>query len=188
MAKSSSKANTSGQGPRGSGPSRAKPMVKKPGFGVNPGGMGKPGKATSGGGAQSNKYTKVPTVGGPPKTRVVSPDAVSNIGRQVGNHAFDSGGRDMQRPGVPLYTGTMPQVPMGNEVAKNVGRGGPGVGANVYASGGQACWDGPANQHGTVKGGLIAPAGSAPAHSNGMPVKDLGPSSGEIFPGFPGKR
>ena len=115
MAKQSSKGNSSGLGPRGTGPSRAKPMVKKPGFGVNPGGMGKPGKATSGGGAQSNKYTKVPTVGGPPKTRVVSPDAVSNIGRQVGNHAFDSGGRDMQRPGVPLYTGTMPQVPWGTK-------------------------------------------------------------------------
>ena len=87
------------------------------------------GKATSGGGINSNKFVRSPVSAGPPRTNVVSPGAVSQIGvRQV----TSTGKPD------PLITRTAPQVPLGNAVALNVGKGGPGVGRDVHRSGTQS--------------------------------------------------
>jgi hypothetical protein len=72
---------------------------------------------------------------------------VGNIGRSVGNHASEGGGKTLQRPSVPLYAPTKAAVPMGNEVAKNVGRGHPGAGRTVHATGSQG-------QHGPVAGSV----------------------------------
>jgi hypothetical protein len=103
-------------------------------------------KAKSGGGPTMNKNVRTPIRTGPPNTKVISPSAAANIGNSKGNHASDgAGGRSLQRPSDPLVQGTRPQVPMGNEVAKNVGRGGPGAGRTIHATGSQG-------QHGPVAG------------------------------------
>jgi len=49
-----------------------------------------------------------------------------------------NGGREVQRPTEPLVQGTKPNpAPFGNAKALDVGRGGPGTGRTVYASGSQ---------------------------------------------------
>jgi hypothetical protein len=79
---------------------------------------------------------------GPPNTKVISPSGAAHIGRSVGNHAE---GKTVPAPKQPLVTGTRSQVASGNAVALNVGRGGPGAGRVVHASGSQG-------QHGPAAG------------------------------------
>lgn len=82
------------------------------------------GKA--GGGANSNKVKQVGVNVGPRSTEKISPCAVNQMGTKLGNpEAID-----------PLVMGTMKQVPLGNEVAKNVGKGGPGAGREVVGKSG----------------------------------------------------
>jgi len=98
--------------------------------------------------------------------REIRPKGVSQIGSSMGNHATDRGRTfkgaiepvrgNLKPPGSP---GT---VPLGNEVATNVGRGGPGTGRTVYATGGQG-------MHGRPDPGQPRPAG-------------------ELFPGWPSKQ
>jgi hypothetical protein len=99
-------------------------------------------KARSGGGVQSNKLVKVGVKAGPPNTKIISPSAVAIQGNKQGDHRTDGGA--MRRPPDPLIQGTKPQVAMGNAVALNVGKGGPGVGRTVHKSGSQGTW-GPTN-------------------------------------------
>ena len=99
------------------------------------------GKQSGTGGAA--KVRPVDVRPGLPQTKVVSPSGASSIGRSKGNHVMD-GGRTVQRPPDPLVAGVRPQVPSGNEVALNVGRGGPGAGRTVSPCGSQGQW-GPAN-------------------------------------------
>jgi hypothetical protein len=109
-----------------------------------------PGKQSgSGGGARSRPVTHR---GGSPNTRKIDPGAVSQIGNMKGSHVMGNGGREVQRPSQPIVQGTpRAPVPMGNEVAKNVGRGSPGAGRTVHASGSQG-------QHGApVQGSSPAP-------------------------------
>src|SRR5262249_211247 len=94
------------------------------------------------GGGASN-YVCPPVKAGSPQTRVVLPDAASNIGRSIGNHisGTEGGGATVtQRPNVPLYQPTPAAARMGNDVALNVGRGGPGVGRVVRDCGSQGQW------------------------------------------------
>src|SRR5258708_6893927 len=92
-------------------------------------------KAKSGGGATMNKVRSVGVKAGPPNTKIVSPSAVAQQGNSKGNHVMERG--TVRRPPDPLVQGTRPQVAMGNAVATNVGRGGPGVGRTIHASGSQ---------------------------------------------------
>jgi hypothetical protein len=76
---------------------------------------------------------------------------VAQIGNAWGNHATHEGRTD--------YTGerlhndrNFQPVKFGNEVALNVGKGGPGAGREVMPSGGQGC-------HGAVNPGQPRPAG-----------------------------
>ena len=102
-------------------------------------------KSKHGGGGRSH-YISPPIQHGNPNTKTHTPDAAASIGRMVGNHATDPGRNITQRPNSPLAVEKKDFVPMGNEVALNVGRGGPGAGRVVHRSGSQGL-------HGPVRGG-----------------------------------
>ncbi|WP_426410038.1 hypothetical protein [Bradyrhizobium ganzhouense] len=100
-------------------------------------------KAKSGGGSNMNKVRSVGVRTGAPTTRIISPGAVSNIGAPKANHATDTG--TFRAASQPLVTGNARDVPLGNAVAGNVGRGGPGTGRVVHSTGSQG-------QHGPAAG------------------------------------
>jgi hypothetical protein len=111
------------------------------------------GPARSGGGATMNKNVRPPIRTGSPRQRNVTPDGAASIGRSVGNHASEGaegGGYTTKRPNAPLYVEARAPVPLGNEVALNVGRGGPGAGRVVHQSGSQG-QHGPAVQGSTPR-------------------------------------
>lgn len=74
----------------------------------------------------NGKAVNVGTVAGSRKVSAVDPGAVSRIGNQV-----------VATQPRPLATAKPAAVPLGNEVAKNVGAGGPGKGRTVHATGTQ---------------------------------------------------
>ena len=80
----------------------------------------------SGGGTGMNKIKQVGVNVGPRSTEKINPKGVAQLGPKVGN--ADA----VQMVGM----GTMKQVPLGNEVAKNVGTGGPGKGREVIGKSG----------------------------------------------------
>jgi hypothetical protein len=87
------------------------------------------------------------------KARGVNPGFAGQIGTHVGNHITDgkvaAPTKVIERPAAagPI------SVPLGNAVATNVGKGGPGAGRTVMASGSQAT-------HGPVNRGSPPPAGN----------------------------
>src|SRR5215510_10382862 len=83
-------------------------------------------RAKSGGGIQSNKLVRPGVKAGPARTNIVSPASASQLGQAV------SFKRD------PLPIGTASETPLGNQLATNVGKGGPGAGRTVMRSGSQA--------------------------------------------------
>jgi hypothetical protein len=103
----------------------------------------------SGGGAN---YSRPPIRGGTPTTKKTSEDAVSNVGRMIGNHASDAaGGRStVQRPATPLSVDVKAPVELGNTLAAKLGKG-PGVGYVVHRSGSQGL-------HGNVRQAEGSPA------------------------------
>jgi hypothetical protein len=109
------------------------------------------GQGTQSGSGGGGRVKQVTTAHGSAMTRKVSPDAVSNIGLSKGTHVTGAGGREVNRPATPLYREAQAPCCLGNEVAKNVGRGGPGAGRTVYASGSQM-------QHGSANPGGPMPA------------------------------
>ena len=112
---------------------------------TRPGGM-RSGPGSGKGGGTHSGGGRTPVKGsirsGPPRASVVSPAGAAGIGVAVGNHAE---GKTVSAPKQPLYTGTKPGVPAGNAVALNVGKGGPGAGRVVHATGSQS-------QHGPAAG------------------------------------
>ena len=84
-------------------------------------------KARSGGGVTSNKNVNVSVKAGSKTTEAISVPAASRIGTQV----ITTNG------GVKLVAANVPQTPMGNDLALNVGKGGPGAGRTVLPSGSQ---------------------------------------------------
>jgi hypothetical protein len=74
---------------------------------------------------------------------------------------MDSGGKVLTRPGVPLHQPAQAPSRLGNDLALNVGRGGPGAGRfNHGQSGSQGCHDGSANKQGTINADrtIVAPS------------------------------
>ena len=69
-----------------------------------------------------------------PMLNKVSTGAVSRLGAKIGNHAMTG---TVAVKAQPLMAGRPAQVPLGNAVATNVGKGGPGTGRTVYVSGSQ---------------------------------------------------
>jgi hypothetical protein len=89
----------------------------------------------SGGGETSNKHVRTPVATGPAHTVNVNVEAVAQQGASQGDHTTNKGSTGWKPP--TLHRGTIPQVPSGNAVAGNVGRGGPGVGRTIFRSGSQ---------------------------------------------------
>jgi len=102
-------------------------------------------RGSGGGGYGSRQHVEKPvrTGSGSKSTR---PAGVSQIGYQVGDHTTN-------RPGSSGYRGEKPHspernfqpVPFGNQIATNVGKGGPGTGRTLHGqSGSQGCHGQPA--------------------------------------------
>ena len=95
------------------------------------------GRGGAGGGPGSRVNKSIPVRTGAP-ARGISPGAVSQFGSSVGNKVTD-GGKVAYR-GERYLEGKTPaggNVPLGNQVATNVGKGGPGTGRTVMRSGSQ---------------------------------------------------
>ena len=93
--------------------------------------------------------------------KAINHAGVAQIGARQGNH-FTQGGADGRMEsrygGVDVYS-TGPgynKVKYGNEVAKNVGAGGPGTGRTIYASGSQ-CRTGAADPGNAPKAPALFP-------------------------------
>jgi hypothetical protein len=84
-------------------------------------------RARSGGGITSNKHVKVGVRAGSRTTNEVGEGAVARIG---GQHV-------LMKPHPPLQQPRQAPVPLGNDLATNVGKGGPGVGREVFDCGSQ---------------------------------------------------
>jgi hypothetical protein len=80
------------------------------------------GKATSGGGIRGNKVRQVGYRSGPPRTEVISPSGVADLGASI------------NYPRQPLVKGTAPQVRSGNDVAASTVCG-PGGSRTIYKFG-----------------------------------------------------
>jgi hypothetical protein len=94
---------------------------------------GRTAKPRSGGGITSNKLVHPKMRGGKRTLDAVSPSAVSDLGMAVGYKR------------VPLVKSTPKDfVPLGNDLATNVGRGGPGTGREIFPRGYQSCHGTPA--------------------------------------------
>jgi hypothetical protein len=77
-------------------------------------------------------------------SRGTHPGGVAQLGQHTGDHTTNRPGSSGYR-GEPLHQDRSFQpVKFGNEVALNVGRGGPGTGRTIYKTGTQ-CMTGPAN-------------------------------------------
>ena len=69
-------------------------------------------------------------------SRSTNPGGVGQLGNMQGSHV--TRGEDSNYRGDPLHSGrSFNPVPFGNQVALNVGKGGPGTGRDVHASGSQ---------------------------------------------------
>jgi hypothetical protein len=137
------------------------------------------GKQHSGGGRTP---TRPNVQGGKPQTKIVSHSAAANIGIKKGNHASGQG-KSLQRPADPLIKGKAPQVPAGNAVALNVGRGGPGAGRILHGQGGSQSGSAGhgANLYSRPATRQVVERGSAPAPSP-MPRTPGGGPKGFGFP------
>ena len=106
----------------------------------------------SGGGINLNKNVRPPVRTGQ-SAMGVRPGYPDNLGNMRGNHAMDKG--TVPAPPTPMQTVKPPiSVPLGNEVAGNVGKGGPGAGRTVMRSGSQG-------HHGAADAGVGRAAGPA---------------------------
>lgn len=105
---------------------------------ANKSNSGMRGGRRPGGGLGSRVNKTVPVRTGAP-ARGISPGAVSQFGSSVGNHATGDGPPTSYRGETFLnkLTPAGGAVPLGNQVAGNVGKGGPGTGRTVMRSGSQ---------------------------------------------------
>jgi hypothetical protein len=77
--------------------------------------------------------------------REMRPAGVSQIGSSMGNHATQTG-KVLRGAVEPIAGRAKPSVPLGNDVALNVGKGGPGAGRTLYGQSGTQ------GQYGSVSG------------------------------------
>src|SRR5262245_9995942 len=95
----------------------------------------------SGGGFGMNKNVEVGYRQGAQKKRVI-PAGAAQLGQRQGNHSTEGGRIDYK--GIGLFAGQGYVSELGNKLAQNVGKGGPGAGRNIYKTGSQ-CQTGAAN-------------------------------------------
>ena len=99
-----------------------------------------------GGGIASRQRVEKPVKVGA-AARVMRPQGVSQIGSSIGNRVTNSG-RTLSGAVEPVRGKALPaglSVPLGNQVALNVGKGGPGAGRVLYGKSGSQSQHGPAN-------------------------------------------
>jgi hypothetical protein len=113
----------------------------------------------AGGGIQSNKLVRPGMRAGAP-ARGVNAGNAGQIGSAIGTHS-DKG--DLRPKPEPMLTKSPHSVKLGNEVALNVGKGGPGAGRNLHGQSGTNRQYGPANP------GLPEP------QARGLDVRGRGP-------------
>jgi len=94
-------------------------------------------KTLSGGGITSNKLVREGVRGGSPNLTAYSPRGVSQLGISQGSTLSKTGAFTTQNSALPLSDGQQRDfVPLGNQLATNVGGGGPGTGRTLYGQGG----------------------------------------------------
>jgi hypothetical protein len=102
-----------------------------------------PNSARSGGnviaGGRGSKVVRPTGTRDGQKAFGVSPRGVAQIGYSVGNHVTEgqSGQSRLPYKGEQWLDKPPIAMPLGNEIAKNVGKGGPGVGREVFKCGSQ---------------------------------------------------
>jgi hypothetical protein len=99
----------------------------------------------SGGGISMNKNVSGKVRAGPPNTNLISARGVSQIGYATGSRMKEPGSFTTENSALRVKEGTAAQVPLGNQLATNVGGGGPGTGRTVMRTGSQSL-------HGSVAG------------------------------------
>ena len=88
-----------------------------------------------GGGIASKQHVRKPVRTGAAREHIQKA-GVAQLGQMQGNHATNKGATNYK--GVGLIGPKSPiSVPLGNEVALNVGGGGPGTGRTIYKTGTQ---------------------------------------------------
>ena len=104
---------------------------------------------TGSGGGHGSKNIVHPKVRTGAGAKAAHEGGVSQLGNKVGNHITNKSATNYR--GDPLFAGRgYNPAKYGNEVALNVGKGGPGTGRTTYASGSQDC-------HGTPERGSPRP-------------------------------
>jgi hypothetical protein len=93
-------------------------------------------RSNAGGGYGSSQVVEVKQNLGRSR-KGINPGGVNQLGYSVGNHPTDGSGTTSYRGDGWLDNRTSISVPLGNQLATNVGPGGPGTGRTVYASGSQ---------------------------------------------------
>jgi hypothetical protein len=170
---SNSKRNTSGQGPVGRAPFSRAPIkaAVKPTGPRNPNGAGNQGAAKTGGGEGSRSHVKITPVVGSASTRKTGQGVAGDGGKAIGNHVMGSAnGGQVKRNDPPLHNPAQAPSRMGNDLALNVGRGGPGAGRfNHGQSGSQGTYGGTENNQGQIAADrtIVAPG---PKNSQGQPL------------------
>ena len=102
-------------------------------------------RGSGGGGYGSRPHVEKPIKTGS-GSRGTHPGGVAQLGQHVGDHTTNRPGSSGYR-GEPLHNDRNFQpVKFGNELATNVGKGGPGAGRTLYGQSGQQ------GQHGPVAG------------------------------------
>lgn len=110
--------------------------------------MPKSNRSNAGGGPSSKQVVNKPVKYGTP-ARGVSPGGVNQLGTIRSDHATDAQGKILRGDRTPLYGGPGPTnagQKLGNEIATNVGKGGPGTGRTLHGQAGSQA------QHGPVEG------------------------------------
>jgi hypothetical protein len=92
-------------------------------------------KSAAGGGIHSNKAVSKPVRTGAAREGITAGYA-GQLGTALGDHVTD--GRPANRAAEPMKAAAPYKSAMGNELATNVGKGGPGAGRQVHRSGSQA--------------------------------------------------
>ena len=102
-------------------------------------------------GIRSKNVTRPSALATQPKTHRVSVAASDQLGRMLGNHSTEGGRGQSAKQSLHQGIGLQP-VKYGNEVALNVGGGGPGTGRTVMPRGQQG-------HHGSANPGNPASGG-----------------------------
>jgi hypothetical protein len=146
--------NSSARGPVGKAPASRAPIkaaVTPKGLGtLNPNAKG--GPVRTDGGQGSNKHVRVTPAVGSSQTRKTNPATAGDFGKSIGNHVMNAGNHGtIQRKDPPLHVPAQAPSRLGNDLALNVGRGGPGAGRfNHGPSGSQGMHQGGSNPQGTI--------------------------------------